>query len=65
MNESVRLANYRKARLEEKMAENEEWLVARVSGRHFDAGHAALAAAHRIRKSCGKINKEESSTTCG
>ena len=47
MNESVRFA-----RLEEKMAENEEWLVARVSGRHFDAVNAAFAAAHRIQKSC-------------
>ena len=63
MKESVRLANYRKARLEEKMAENEEWLHAQVSGHHFDAVHVVCAAAPRIWKLSGK-NKQKGKFDC-
>ena len=51
LNESVRLAVHRIRITREKMAECEEWLLAHLDGRHFDALVECNAAAHRKRKS--------------
>ena len=51
LNECVRLAVHRIQIMRENMAECEEWLLAHLDGRHFDALVECNAAAHRKQKS--------------